>query len=117
MAKKVAYGILVQLRLEELGPGNALAETARQQLLQFYSELGLPTCLADMGMDGLTVADLHQAATVACQPDSDIHHLPFSVQAHQVMAAMLSTTAPDSRSKESEQHRIMPSRYLLRYSL
>ncbi|KPQ34362.1 MAG: glycerol dehydrogenase GldA [Phormidesmis priestleyi Ana] len=92
--EKVAYGILVQLRLEELGPGNALAETARQQLLQFYSELGLPTCLADMGMDGLTVADLHQAATVACQPDSDIHHLPFSVQAHQVMAAMLSTTAP-----------------------
>lgn len=92
--EKVAYGILVQLRLEELGPGNALAATARQQLLQFYSEIGLPKSLADMGMDGLSVAQLQQAATVACRPGSDIHHLPFAVSPDQVMAAMVSTTAP-----------------------
>ncbi len=92
--EKVAYGILVQLRLEEMGPGSALAATARQQLLQFYAELGLPTSLADMGMDRLTIAQLQQAATVACRPGSDIHHLPFPVQPHQVMAAMVSTAAP-----------------------
>lgn len=92
--EKVAYGILVQLRLEEMGPGNALAATARQQLLQFYSDIGLPQSLADMGMDGLSVAQLQQAATVACQSGSDIHHLPFAVDRHQVMAAMVSTTAP-----------------------
>ncbi len=90
--EKVAYGILVQLRLEEIGPGNALAATARQQLLQFYAQLGLPRSLADMGMDQLTVAQLHQAATVACKAGSDIHHLPFPVQSEQVMAAMVSTT-------------------------
>ena len=78
--EKVAYGILVQLRLEEMGPGNVLAATGRQQLLQFYGQLGLPKSLADMGMDKLTVAQLQQAATVACQTGSDIHHLPFSVE-------------------------------------
>ncbi|MEL6604341.1 MAG: iron-containing alcohol dehydrogenase family protein [Cyanobacteria bacterium J06614_10] len=93
--EKVAYGILVQLRLEEMGPEpRTLAATARQQLLQFYREVGLPATLADMGMDQLTVAQLQQSATVACRKDSDIHHLPFPVQPAQVMAAMVSTTAP-----------------------
>ncbi|MEL6854998.1 MAG: iron-containing alcohol dehydrogenase family protein, partial [Cyanobacteria bacterium J06607_13] len=93
--EKVAYGILVQLRLEEMGPEpRTLAATARQQLLQFYREVGLPATLADMGMEQLTVAQLQQSATVACRKDSDIHHLPFPVQPAQVMAAMVSTTAP-----------------------
>lgn len=91
--EKVAYGILVQLRLEEMCSGNALATTARQQLLQIYKDLGLPTRLADMGMDQLTVAQLKQAATIACREGSDIHHLPFPAQPDQVMAAMVSTTA------------------------
>lgn len=94
--EKVAYGILVQLRLEEMGPGNVLAATGRQQLLQFYTQIGLPKSLADLGMDQLTVAQLQQAAAVACRTGSDIHHLPFSVDPEQVMAAMVSTTAPTS---------------------
>ncbi len=92
--EKVAYGILVQLRLEEMAANNSLAATARQQLIQFYNQLGLPTSLADMGMDQLTVAQLEQAATVACLEGSDIHHLPFPVQPAQLMAAMVSTTLP-----------------------
>jgi glycerol dehydrogenase len=91
--EKVAYGILVQLRLEEMAANNSLAQTARQQLIQFYTQIGLPTSLADMGMDQLTVLALHQAATLACRKGSDIHHLPFPVQPEQVMAAMVSTTA------------------------
>ncbi|MGD1897013.1 MAG: iron-containing alcohol dehydrogenase family protein [Phormidesmis sp.] len=91
--EKVAYGILVQLRLEEMGPGKtALAATARQQLVKFYERLGLPTSLSDMRMDQLSVSQLRQAATIACREGSDIHHLPFSVQPEQVMAAMVSTT-------------------------
>ena len=90
--EKVAYGILVQLRLEEMGTGSALAATARTQLLQFYRQIGLPTSLADLGLDSLNVAQLQQAATIACKPGSDIHHLPFSVQQEQVIAAMVSTT-------------------------
>lgn len=96
--EKVAYGILVQLRLEEMmGVSTALAATARQQLLQFYDELGLPTSLADLGMAQLTVSQLQLAATVACRAGSDIHHLPFPVQCEHVMAAMVSTTAPTGR--------------------
>ncbi|MBE9064439.1 iron-containing alcohol dehydrogenase family protein [cf. Phormidesmis sp. LEGE 11477] len=100
--EKVAYGILVQLRLEEMAADNSLAATARQQLIQFYDSLGLPTSLTDMGMDQLTVAQLEQAATVACQRDSDIHHLPFPVQPAELMAAMISTTLPIGTVKQGQ---------------
>jgi glycerol dehydrogenase len=94
--EKVAYGILVQLRLEELVQGNQLAATARQQLLKFYSDIGLPQTLADLGLQQITVAELQYAAELACQPQSDIHRLPFDVTPSQLMAAMVSTTAPCS---------------------
>jgi glycerol dehydrogenase-like iron-containing ADH family enzyme len=94
--EKVAYGILVQLRLEEMLQGNQLAATARQQLLQFYSEIGLPPTLADLGLADCSIAQLQQAAEVACNPQSDIHRLPFAVTPVQLMAAMVSTIAPVS---------------------
>ena len=110
--EKVAYGILVQLRLEEMGQGRALAAAARQQLLAFYEELGLPNSLSAMNMDSLSVAQLHQAATVACRPGSDIHHLPFPVQPEQVVAAMVSTTTlPAAPQKQTaKQSQDTPSR-------
>ena len=92
--EKVAYGILVQLRLEEMLQGNNLASSARQQLLQFYKEIGLPTTLQDLSLDTVTVEQLQQAAVVACARGSDLHHLPFEVVPAQLMAAMVSTTAP-----------------------
>jgi len=92
--EKVAYGILVQLRLEEMMQGNQLAASARQQLLKFYGEIGLPCCLEDLGMATVTLADLQRAADVACRPQSDIHHLPFEVTPVHLVAAMVSTTAP-----------------------
>jgi glycerol dehydrogenase-like iron-containing ADH family enzyme len=90
--EKVAYGILVQLRLEEMLQGNQLAATARQQLLDFYSTIGLPKTLADLGLSEITIAQLHYAATLACKPDSDLHRLPFAVVPEQLVAAMVSTT-------------------------
>lgn len=95
--EKVAYGILVQLRLEEMGPGNALAATARQQLLRFYEGLGLPKTLADLGLGEIALNQLEQAAAVSCQTGSDIHRLPFQVCPEQLLAAMVSTTAPGQR--------------------
>jgi glycerol dehydrogenase-like iron-containing ADH family enzyme len=92
--EKVAYGILVQLRLEELLRGNQLAAAARQQLLKFYPEIGLPTSLNDLGMAHATLADLQHAADIACAPRSDIHHLPFPVDSVHLVAAMVSTCAP-----------------------
>ncbi|WP_299486351.1 iron-containing alcohol dehydrogenase family protein [Acaryochloris sp. IP29b_bin.137] len=92
--EKVAYGILVQLRLEELLQNNHLATQSRHQLLKFYREIGLPMTLADLGMEDVSLKHLQTAAQVACQPDSDIHHLPFTVTPEQLMAAMVSTTSP-----------------------
>ncbi len=97
--EKVAYGILVQLRLEEMVQGNQLAATSRQQLLKFYSEIGLPQTLADLGLDGITIAELKHAADIACLPASDLHRLPFMVAPSQLMAAMVSTTAPGFSAK------------------
>jgi glycerol dehydrogenase-like iron-containing ADH family enzyme len=97
--EKVAYGILVQLRLEEMIQDNRLAATARQQLLDFYTEIGLPKTLANLGLSEITIAQLHHAATLACQPDSDLHRLPFAVVPEQLVAAMVSTTVIDRSSE------------------
>ena len=92
--EKVAYGILVQLRLEEMLQGNQLAAAARQQLVKFYAEIGLPQKLDDLGLGNITLQQLQKAAQFALQPNSDIHRLPFKVALEQLMAAMVSTTAP-----------------------
>ncbi|MBW4640234.1 MAG: iron-containing alcohol dehydrogenase family protein [Gloeocapsa sp. UFS-A4-WI-NPMV-4B04] len=92
--EKVAYGILVQLRLEEMVQGNGLAATARQQLLKFYTEIGLPQNLNDLGLGKITLQELQHAAEIALAPNSDIYRLPFKVVPEQLMAAMVSTTAP-----------------------
>ncbi len=92
--EKVAYGILVQLRLEEMLQNNQLAATARQQLLKFYAEIGLPQTLDNLGLGDITLAQLQRASEIACNPYSDIHRLPFKVVPEQLMAAMVSTTAP-----------------------
>lgn len=97
--EKVAYGILVQLRLEEMLQGNQLAASARQQLLKFYGEIGLPKSLDDLNLGNITLRDLRQAAEIACSPNSDIHRLPFKVVPEQLMAAMVSTTTLVERSR------------------
>ncbi|MEM8641244.1 MAG: iron-containing alcohol dehydrogenase family protein [Cyanobacteria bacterium P01_G01_bin.54] len=91
--EKVAYGILVQLRLEEQVKNHQLAQTTRQQLIQFYDAIGLPKTLEDLDLADVSLAQLRQAAEFACQPQSDIHHLPFTVTPEQLLGAMVSTTA------------------------
>ncbi|ACB50660.1 glycerol dehydrogenase [Crocosphaera subtropica ATCC 51142] len=91
--EKVAYGILVQLRLEEIIQGNQLAVASRQQLLKFYEEIGLPKSLEELGLSQVTLAELRHAAVVTCHPNSDIHRLPFKVSPEQLLSAMVSTLA------------------------
>lgn len=107
--EKVAYGILVQLRLEEMVQGNQLAATARQQLLKFYGEIGLPQNLMDLGLSQVTLENLQRAAAVACAPNSDIHRLPFEVTPVQLMAAMVSTTAPCQSARTQDSPTLNPS--------
>ena len=90
--EKVAYGILVQLRLEEMVQGNQLAASSRKQLLQFYSEIGLPKTLEDLGLADISLSQLRQVTAIATQPQSDIYRLPFTISSEQLAAAMVSTT-------------------------
>ncbi|MGL5942299.1 MAG: iron-containing alcohol dehydrogenase family protein [Waterburya sp.] len=99
--EKVAYGILVQLRLEEMVQGNQLAASARQQLLQFYTDIGLPKTLEDLGLADITLAQLRQVAAIATLPQSDIHRLPFTVSAEQLTAAMVSTVVETTKVQEN----------------
>lgn len=94
--EKVAYGILVQLRLEEMIQGNQLAASSRKQLLQFYSEIGLPKSLEELGLADISLAQLRQVTAIATQTKSDIHRLPFSVSSEQLAAAMVSTLVETS---------------------
>lgn len=89
---KVAYGILVQLRLEEIAQNNQLAITSRQQLIKFYREIGLPCTLEDLGLENISLKQLRYCAEIACQPQSDIHRLPFKINSEQLLTAMVSTT-------------------------
>ena len=98
--EKVAYGVLVQLRLEEMVQGNQLAASARKQLLQFYNEIGLPKSLEDLGLGDITLAQLRQVTAIATQPQSDIHRLPFKVSSEQLAAAMVSTIVETAGSNK-----------------
>ena len=103
--EKVAYGVLVQLRLEEMVQGNQLAASARQQLLKFYEDIGLPKSLEDLGLGEITLAQLRQVTAIATQPKSDIHRLPFTVSPEQLAAAMVSTVATTTTSpRKIESH-------------
>lgn len=89
--EKVGFGILVQLRLEEVLGSNQLAGQARRQLLPLFRQLDLPADLADLGLGQATLEQLQQACAFACAPGSDLHHLPFSVSPIDLMAALVST--------------------------
>ena len=89
--EKVAYGILVQLRLEEIIQENRLALSSRMQLLKFYEKIGLPRSLEELGLKYITLRELRECAELICQKGSDIHRLPFSVYPEQIISAMIST--------------------------
>jgi glycerol dehydrogenase-like iron-containing ADH family enzyme len=88
--EKVGFGVLVQLRLEEVLGGNRLAAQARRQLLPFFRELGLPVSLEQLGLGQASLEELQTVCQFACRPDSDLHHLPFTVAPADLLAALVS---------------------------
>lgn len=80
--EKVAFGTIAQLVLE-----NAPAEEL-YQVLDFCLEIGLPVCLADIGVDHITEEELLEVAEKACIPEESIHAMPFPVTVKSVAAAI-----------------------------
>ncbi|MHC1680784.1 MAG: glycerol dehydrogenase [Methanomassiliicoccales archaeon] len=85
--EKVAFGVLAGLHL---------SETSREEMETVYSfceDVGLPTTLADIGLDNLSRERLMIAAERACAPGQPIHHEEGTITPEKVLEAMLSADA------------------------
>ncbi|ALC83015.1 MULTISPECIES: iron-containing alcohol dehydrogenase family protein [Bacillus] len=78
---KVAYGIMVQLALEE-----KWEEVRRLQ--PFYQCLKLPMNLRDLHLDARPEEDIRKLAAYSVSPDKTIHLLPFEVTETSVFEAI-----------------------------
>jgi glycerol dehydrogenase len=85
--EKVAFGTIAQLVLE-----NAPKEELHE-VLEFCVAVGLPVCLADIGVDSITGEELMQVAEKACIPEESIHSMPFPVNPKSVAAAIIMADA------------------------
>jgi len=81
--EKVAFGTIAQLVLE-----NAPTEEL-EEVISFCLEVGLPVCLADIGVPSITEEELRLVAEKACIPEESIHAMPFPISVVSVMAAII----------------------------
>lgn len=81
--EKVAFGTVAQLVLE-----NAPTEEL-ETVLEFCTDLGLPVCLADIGVDTISEEELMAVAEKACILEESIHAMPFPVDVESVAAAII----------------------------
>ena len=85
--EKVAFGTIAQLVLE-----NA-AEEELNEVLEFCTGVGLPVCLADIGVNSIAQEELMQVAEKTCIQEESIHSMPFPVNAKSVAAAIITADA------------------------
>ncbi len=81
--EKVAFGTIAQLVLE-----NAAKEEL-YEVLDFCIEVGLPVCLADIGVDNITQEELLEVANKACILEESIHAMPFPITVDAVAGAII----------------------------
>lgn len=93
--EKVAFGTLAQLALE-----NAPTEEI-EEVLDFCIALGLPVCLADIGVNSITDQELRAVAEKACIPEESVHSMPFPVTAESVAAAIITADRIGSSYKNN----------------
>ncbi|MGM0218979.1 glycerol dehydrogenase [Enterococcus sp. AZ126] len=81
--EKVAFSTICQLVLEN-APKAELYE-----VLDFALSIGLPVCLADLGVQEISDAELTEVAEKSCIPEESIHSMPFPITVDQVKAAII----------------------------
>ncbi|PPA82779.1 glycerol dehydrogenase [Brevibacillus laterosporus] len=81
--EKVAFSTLVQLVLENTNTAEI------NEVLNFCVSVGLPVCLADIGVTNVTRAELHNVAQKACIIEESIHSMPFPMSEEDVVAAII----------------------------
>jgi glycerol dehydrogenase len=80
--EKVAFGAIVQLVLE-----NAPAEEL-DRTIKYCQSVGLPTCLADLGVKDVTPEKVMKVAIGSTAEGETIHNMPFTVTADMVYGAI-----------------------------
>jgi glycerol dehydrogenase len=91
--EKVAFGILVQLVLENR------EQDFINYLIQFYKRIGLPTNLRDLGLKEFGLEKIERAADRICQEGSYIYNMPFGVDKQIVIEAIIKA---DSLAKKEK---------------
>ena len=79
----VAFGLLVQLILEER------PEKFLHEMYSFYKKVGLPTTLAELGVEPPISENLAPAMEIICAYNSDIHNMPLTIKPELVERAIL----------------------------
>jgi glycerol dehydrogenase len=85
--EKVAFGVIVQLMLEEQ------PEAVVNEVLGFSSSVGLPITLAGVGLENADGEILERIARRATAPGETIHNEPFEVSAGKVVEAIRAANA------------------------
>jgi glycerol dehydrogenase len=62
--------------------------------------LGLPTTLANLGLEGVADQDLLRVAEKACAPGESIHNEPVEITPDLVLAALKAADAEGRRRKQ-----------------
>jgi glycerol dehydrogenase len=85
--EKVAFGVLTGLQLADVPPEESAVVYA------FCAEVGLPTTLADIGLQDVDRNRLMLVAERACAPEQPIHHEAGEITPERVLQAMLAASA------------------------
>ncbi len=93
--EKVAFGVLTQLVLEN-APMDELEE-----VIEFCMSVGLPTTLAELGLEKATSEDIMKVATLACSEGETIHNTVGGVTVQSVYSAILAADAFGRKYKAS----------------
>ncbi|MEI8656141.1 glycerol dehydrogenase [Vibrio sp. Hal054] len=93
--EKVAFGVLASLYLTGKDPQTI------EQVYQFCEQVGLPTTLADIGLEQVDDADLVRVAQAACAEGETIHNEPNPVDPDAVFASIKAANAEGCRRKSS----------------
>ena len=91
--EKVAFGTLAMLMLTDREP--AVIDT----VYRFCEAVGLPTTLAQIGLENVTDEDLLKVAQASCQQGETIHNEPHEITPQGVLAALRTADAEGQRRK------------------
>ncbi len=91
--EKVAFGVLASLFLTD----KPLA--LMDEVYGICAALGLPTTLADLGLAGVSDAELLRVAEKACAPEESIHNEPADISPPLVLAALKAADAEGRKRK------------------